>query len=112
MASSSGAEALASQLSSQAKFDLLTRDLAEVLGGDKVKEILDKGERPVRAYWGTAPTGRPHIGYFVPFTKLADFLTAGTEVKVLLAGKLGRPIDLPQNSWLTLQFSSRHSRIS
>ena len=27
-----------------------------------------------------------HIGYFVPLTKIADFLRAGVEVKILLAG--------------------------
>ena len=85
--SASTASAIDSQLSPAAKYELVTRDLAEVLHGDKIKEILEKGQRPVRCYWGTAPTGRPHIGYFVPFTKLADFLKAGVEVKVLLAGE-------------------------
>jgi tyrosyl-tRNA synthetase len=28
-----------------------------------------------------------HIGYFVPLTKIADFLKAGVEVKILLAGE-------------------------
>lgn len=27
-----------------------------------------------------------HIGYFVPLTKIADFLRAGVEVTILLAG--------------------------
>lgn len=27
-----------------------------------------------------------HLGYFVPLTKIADFLKAGVAVKVLLAG--------------------------
>lgn len=74
-------------LSAQERFELITRDLQEVLGGDAIKAILDKDERPVRMYWGTAPTGRPHIGYLVPLTKVADFLRAGVEVKVLLAGE-------------------------
>lgn len=69
-------------------YELITRDLQEVLGGDRLKELLEKGERPVRCYWGTAPTGRPHLGYLVPLTKIADFLRAGVEVKVLLAGEL------------------------
>lgn len=34
---------------------------------------------------GTATTGRPHCGYFVPMLKLAHFLRAGCTVKVLLA---------------------------
>jgi tyrosyl-tRNA synthetase len=69
------------------KYSLITRDLQEVLGGDAIKAILEKNERPLKAYWGTAPTGRPHIGYFVALAKIADFLRAGVVVKVLLAGK-------------------------
>ena len=30
--------------------------------------------------WGTATTGKPHIAYFVPMSKLADFLRAGCQV--------------------------------
>ncbi|KAL4244777.1 Tyrosine--tRNA ligase [Abortiporus biennis] len=68
----------------EAKYELITRRLQEVLGGDIIKAILAEGKTP-KAYWGSAPTGRPHIGYFVPLTKIADFLRAGVEVTVLLA---------------------------
>ena len=34
---------------------------------------------------GTATTGRPHCGYFVPMIKLAHFLRAGCRIKILLA---------------------------
>ncbi|KAJ3985809.1 tyrosine tRNA ligase [Lentinula detonsa] len=66
------------------KYEMITRRLQEVLGGEAIKAILQEGRTP-KAYWGTAPTGRPHIGYFVPLTKIADFLRAGVEVKILLA---------------------------
>ncbi|KAI8976285.1 tyrosine tRNA ligase [Trametes punicea] len=66
------------------KYELITRRLQEVLGGDLIKGILAEG-RTLKCYWGTAPTGRPHIGYFVPLTKIADFLRAGVEVTILLA---------------------------
>ncbi|KAH9895737.1 tyrosine tRNA ligase [Cubamyces lactineus] len=66
------------------KYELITRRLQEVLGGDLIKAILAEGRTP-KCYWGTAPTGRPHIGYFVPLTKIADFLRAGVEVTILLA---------------------------
>ncbi|KAI8082064.1 tyrosyl-tRNA synthetase [Thamnidium elegans] len=65
------------------KYDLITRNLQEVLGADEMKKIL--AERDLKMYWGTAPTGRPHIGYFVPMAKIADFLSAGVEMSVLLA---------------------------
>ncbi|KAG8703110.1 hypothetical protein FRC08_003072 [Ceratobasidium sp. 394] len=70
--------------SSEARFEIITRNLQEVLGGDIIKAILDEGRNP-KCYWGTATTGRPHIGYFVPLMKIADFLDAGVEVTILLA---------------------------
>ncbi|EPS96348.1 hypothetical protein FOMPIDRAFT_1151043, partial [Fomitopsis schrenkii] len=66
------------------RFDIITRRLQEVLGGDTVRTILAEGRTP-KCYFGTAPTGRPHIGYLVPLTKIADFLRAGIEVTILLA---------------------------
>ncbi|KAJ7076538.1 tyrosine tRNA ligase [Mycena belliarum] len=66
------------------KYDLMTRGLQETLGGDILKAILAEGRSP-KGYWGTAPTGRPHIGYFVPLTKIADFLQANAEMTILLA---------------------------
>ncbi|ESK98215.1 tyrosyl-trna synthetase [Moniliophthora roreri MCA 2997] len=71
-------------VAAEEKYELITRRLAEVLGGDSIKTILAEGRTP-KCYWGTAPTGRPHIGYFVPLTKIADFLRAGVEVIILLA---------------------------
>ncbi len=65
------------------KFTLITRNLQEVIGEDELKEILSK--RDLKVYLGTATTGRPHIGYFVPAMKVADFLEAGSEVTILLA---------------------------
>ncbi|KAL0948185.1 hypothetical protein HGRIS_010796 [Hohenbuehelia grisea] len=81
------------------RYETITRRVAEVLGGDQIKAILAEGKSP-KCYWGTAPTGRPHIGYFVPLTKIADFLRAGVEVKILLADvhafldNLKAPLDL------------------
>lgn len=54
--------------------------LQEVLGEEKVKQVLQ--ERALRVYWGTATTGKPHVAYFVPMSKIADFLKAGCEVGV------------------------------
>lgn len=65
------------------KRHLIVRNLQEVLGEDKLSEILQK--RDLSLYWGTATTGRPHIAYFVPMTKIADFLKADCEVTILFA---------------------------
>ncbi|CEP62757.1 tyrosine--tRNA ligase TYS1 LALA0_S06e03092g [Lachancea lanzarotensis] len=66
-------------------FELITKNLQEVLNPQIIKDVLEVQKRPLKLYWGTAPTGRPHCGYFVPVTKLAHFLKAGCEVTVLLA---------------------------
>lgn len=67
-------------LPAQDKFTLITRNLQETIGEDRLRKILE--ERDLRLYWGTAPTGRPHIAYFVPMAKIADFLHAGCEVEL------------------------------
>lgn len=74
---------MAGELSPDEKFDLITRNLQEVLGEEKVKQVLQ--ERELRVYWGTATTGKPHVAYFVPMSKIADFLKAGCEVTILFA---------------------------
>ncbi|XP_008330292.1 tyrosine--tRNA ligase, cytoplasmic [Cynoglossus semilaevis] len=71
------------QMSSDEKFDLITRNLQEVLGEEKIKQVLQ--ERELKVYWGTATTGKPHVAYFVPMSKIADFLKAGCEVTILFA---------------------------
>ena len=68
-------------LSPQEKFALITRGLQETIGEERLRKLLE--ERDLRVYWGTATTGRPHIGYFVPMAKIADFLNAGCEVEFL-----------------------------
>ncbi|XP_038613541.1 tyrosine--tRNA ligase, cytoplasmic [Tachyglossus aculeatus] len=70
-------------LSPEEKLHLITRNLQEVLGEEKLKEILK--ERELKVYWGTATTGKPHVAYFVPMSKVADFLKAGCEVTILFA---------------------------
>ncbi len=65
------------------KIEVIMRNLEEVVGKEELKEIISK--RSLKVYWGTAPTGKPHIGYFVPIMKIADFLDAGCEVTILLA---------------------------
>ncbi|XP_061521494.1 tyrosine--tRNA ligase, cytoplasmic [Phycodurus eques] len=74
---------MAAQLSPDEKLHLITRNLQEVLGEDRLRLVLQ--EREVSVYWGTATTGKPHVGYFVPMSKIADFLKAGCEVTVLFA---------------------------
>ncbi|KAL2178306.1 uncharacterized protein P884DRAFT_329011 [Thermothelomyces heterothallicus CBS 202.75] len=69
---------------SDKRLSLIKENLAEVLNEEIIKKILDEGQHP-KIYWGTATTGRPHCGYFVPAIKIAQFLAAGCDVTILLA---------------------------
>lgn len=72
-----------SNLSFEERYHLITRNLQEIVGDEKLKTILK--ERDLNIYWGTATTGKPHIAYFVPMSKISDFLKAGCHVTILLA---------------------------
>jgi tyrosyl-tRNA synthetase len=72
------------ELSVDEKYELITRNLQEMIGSeDEIKMILK--ERPLKLYWGTAPTGKIHIGYFIQLLKIADYLKAGCQVTILFA---------------------------
>ena len=62
---------------------LITRNLQEVLGEEKIVEMLEK-KQDLKIYWGTATTGKPHVAYFLPMSKIGDFLKAGCEVRTIL----------------------------
>ncbi len=71
----------------QEALSVMKRNTQEIVDENELFELLkrvDKGES-INAYWGTAPTGRVHIGYLIPMSKIADFLTVGINFKVLLA---------------------------
>ena len=71
-------------MSAQDRKNLVTRLTEEVVTEDELEEILDTKENPT-AYIGYAPTGTPHIGHFATIRKVADFVKAGFEFKVLIA---------------------------
>jgi hypothetical protein len=87
-------------LTFEEKYHLITRNLQEVVGDERLKNVLR--ERDLKIYWGTATTGKPHIGYFVPMTKISDFLKAGCEVTILLAD-LHAYLDNMKAPWELLQ---------
>lgn len=92
-------------MDSSAKLNLITRNLQEVLGKNKLEEILK--ERDLEVYWGTATTGKPHVGYFVPMTKIADFLRAGCKVTILFAD-LHAFLDYQKAPWELLKLRTEY----
>ncbi|KAG7210416.1 hypothetical protein KM043_011948 [Ampulex compressa] len=87
------------------KYQLITRNLAEWLGDEKLKSILK--QRDLTLYWGTATTGKPHIGYFTPMSKIADFLRAGVEVTILFAD-LHAYLDNMKAPWELLELRTQY----
>merc|ERR1712240_538754 len=94
-----------SQLSPAEKKALIQRNLQETLGEDRIDEVLKT--RDLKIYWGTATTGKPHIAYFVPMSKIADFLNAGCEVSILFAD-LHAYLDNMKAPWSLLQLRTEY----
>uniref|UniRef100_A0A6G1SKN4 Tyrosine--tRNA ligase n=1 Tax=Aceria tosichella TaxID=561515 RepID=A0A6G1SKN4_9ACAR len=87
------------------KLELITGRLQEVLQQDSLKAILHT--RNPRIYWGTATTGRPHVAYFVPIAKIADFLRADCELTILLADLHGY-LDSQKAPWELLDARTKY----
>ncbi|XP_035777996.1 tyrosine--tRNA ligase, cytoplasmic-like [Anopheles albimanus] len=96
---------MAATLTVEQKEQLISRNLQEVLGQDNMRTILK--ERDLKIYWGTATTGKPHIAYFVPMSKIADFLKAGCEVTILFAD-LHAYLDNMKAPWSLLQERTKY----
>ena len=83
------------------KFNLIVEGLQEVVGEADLINIIK--ERNLRLYWGTATTGRPHIGYLKPLFKICQFLKAECEVTILFAD-LHAFLDAMKSNWSQLKF--------
>ncbi len=82
------------------RLEIVTRNLAEVVTLDELKELLEVKERP-RAYIGYEPSGLFHIGWIIWAMKVKDLVKAGFEMILLEAtwhawinDKLGGKMDL------------------
>lgn len=71
-------------MKTEEKIELIKRNTQEIITEEELKTLLEEKEQPT-IYLGISITGTPHIGYFVPTVKMADFMKAGLKVKLLLA---------------------------
>ena len=51
--------------------------------------------------------GRPHVAYFVPMTKIADFLRAGCQVTILFAD-VHAVLDNMKATWEVVKFRTQY----
>ena len=93
-------------MDSNTKFELIKDNLAEIIGEDVLLEKL-KSDKPLKVYWGTSPTGIPHIGYFLPLIKIAQLVKAGCEVTILFAD-LHAYLDAMKTSWDLLELRTQY----
>jgi tyrosyl-tRNA synthetase len=54
---------MASKLSPEESISLIKANLAEVLNPEIIDDVILNQKRPLKVYWGTATTGRPHCGW-------------------------------------------------
>jgi tyrosyl-tRNA synthetase len=86
------------------KIELIKRNTQEIVTETELKNLIEKNPLP-SVYLGWSITGRPHIAYYVPVLKLADFLKAGFKVKLLLADLHGA---LDNTPWDVLEKRHQH----
>lgn len=90
------------------KLNLIKRYTIEIVGEEEVFSIIRK--RKLKVYWGTAPTGKPSIGYFLPMIKISDFLKADCEVTILIAN-LHAYLDNMKSTWELLEYRSEYYKL-
>ncbi len=86
---------------------LIKRNTEEIVEETELRAVVEQGD--ARGYWGTAPTGRIHIGYLIPMSKIADFITAGVHFKILLAN-LHAHLDDMKSPFELLEFRTEYYR--
>jgi tyrosyl-tRNA synthetase len=91
------------------KLGLITKDLKEIIGLEELEKKINNNEE-IKAYWGTAPTGKPHIGYLVPIIKIAHLLQADCNVIILFAD-LHAFLDAMKSTFKTLNFRTKYYEI-
>lgn len=66
------------------KFNLITRNLEEVLTPEELKTLIESGT-PLRHYIGLEISGKGHTGWVFLMHKIKDLQDAGVEIQILLA---------------------------
>ena len=93
-------------MNSQEKIEIITENLAEIIGLQDLEKIINDGKN-LKVYWGTSPTGKPHLGYFLPMIKIAQLVKAGCEVTILFAD-LHAYLDSMKTSWELLDYRTKY----
>src|SRR3989338_3976546 len=66
------------------KFNLITRNLEETLTEEELKQLIDSNT-PLKHYIGFEISGKGHVGWVFTMQKIKDLQEAGVEINILLA---------------------------
>ncbi len=88
------------------RLELIYDNLAEVIGRVELEAKVLSGQ-PLKVYWGTAPTGKPHLGYLIPMIKIAQLVKAQCEVTIMFAD-LHAYLDSMKTTWELLAFRTQY----
>lgn len=92
-------------MDTEARIELIKRNTEEVVTEEELQALVKK-KKPT-AYIGFAPTGRLHIGYYIPAIKIKDFIDAGFDVTFLIAD-LHAHLDDLKSPWQLLDARSKY----
>lgn len=87
------------------ELSLIKRDTEEVITNEELKNLLEIKSKPT-SYWGVAPTGPPHIGYYRAIAKQKDLVDAGFNHKILIAD-IHAYLDDRKSPWEELEKRSK-----
>jgi len=90
----------------ETKYGIIKRNIAEILIDEELKNLLENKEN-ISAYYGTAPTGPVHLGYFIPLSKIFDFTTIGIKTKILIAD-IHAALDDLKSKWEELNIKTEY----
>ena len=93
-------------MNNKEQLELIKENLAEIIGEKELDEKILSGNT-LKVYWGTSPTGKPHIGYFLPLIKISQLVKAGCEVTILFAD-LHAYLDSMKSSWELLELRTQY----
>lgn len=71
-------------MTNEEKFNLITKNLEEVLTPEELKTLIESGT-PLKHYIGFEISGKGHMGWVFTMQKIKDLQDAGVEVNILLA---------------------------
>lgn len=87
------------------RIEIVTKDSEEIVTLEELRHLIENKQHP-KSYWGIAPTGPPHIGYYRTISKQIDLVNAGFKHKVLIA-TLHAYLDDRKSDWEELELRGK-----